>query len=93
MIVSQLNPRDNITDRFPSRGVHHPVGSLILQGSVKRLRPGIVTAHPRTLHERADTIGIQVVQELLGRVQTSPVRGKTVTSFSTGHLRTAISMT
>ena len=73
MIVSQLDPRGNILDRLVLRGIHHPVDSLVLERSVERLCPSIVPAHSRTSHRGANAIGVEVIQELLGRVLAPPV--------------------
>ena len=85
MIVSQLDPRGNIVDRLVLRGVHHSIHSLVLERGVEGFCPRIVPAHSGPPHGRADTIGLQVVQELLRRVLAAP-------PLSTGHLLTAMSM-
>ena len=63
-IVSQLDPRGNILDRFVLRGIHHSVDSLVLERSVERLCPSVVPAHSRAPHRGANAIGVEVVQEL-----------------------------
>ena len=73
MIVSQLDPRGNIVHCLVLRGIHHSVDSLVLERGVERLCPSVVPAHPRTPHRRANTIGVEVVQEPLGRVLAAPV--------------------
>ena len=50
--------------------------SLILQRSIERLHPSIVPAHPRTPHRGTNPITLEVIQESLRRVLTSPVRVK-----------------
>ena len=82
MIVSQLDPRGNIVDRLLSRGVHHSMHSLILERGVKLIPPTHLSQHtPVRTHGRPDTIGLQVVQESLRRVLTSPVGVKDCHTF------------
>lgn len=50
MIASQFDPRDNILDRLILGWVHHPMGPLILERCVERLRTSAVPAHSRVPH-------------------------------------------